>query len=59
LFADGRLDESFYAVGKARIPLQKPAESFGIVLLSDRYAVSAGSAGNRNSSDFALTRIRL
>jgi uncharacterized delta-60 repeat protein len=59
LFADGRLDESFYAVGKARIPFQKPAESFGIALLSDRYAVSAGSAGDRNSSDFALTRIRL
>jgi uncharacterized delta-60 repeat protein len=59
LLSDGRLDESLNGVGKTRLSLQQPSEVFGMVLLPDGYAVSAGGVGIGKPSEFVLIRVAL
>jgi len=59
LLGDGRLDEKFFDSGKTRVSSKNRDESFGMVLTADGYALSVGSSGDNNSSQFTLVRVPL
>jgi uncharacterized delta-60 repeat protein len=59
LSPDGKPDEAFGTSGRLRLPLQKNAGLYGMVLTADGSAVLAGSTGDPDLTDFALVWVRL